>query len=67
MADGTSSSGGGGGGSVAIVAIVVIVVLAVLAGGYMVFGRGGASAPAHSVSAAVSTPAGDVSGKASGQ
>lgn len=62
MADGNSS----GGGSVAMVAIVVIVVLAILAGGYMLFGRGGASAPAHSVSAAVSTPAGDVSGKASG-
>ena len=66
MADGNSGGGSGGGGSVAIVAIVVIVVLAVLAGGYMMFGRGGAANPGHSVTAAVSTPAGDVSGKASG-
>jgi flagellar basal body-associated protein FliL len=64
MADGNS---GGGGGSVAIVAIVVIVVLAVLAGGYMMFGRGGAVSPAHSVTAAVSTPAGNFTGKANGQ
>ncbi len=66
MADGNSSSGSGGGGSVAIVAIVVIVVLAVLAGGYMMFGRGGAASPAHSVTAAVSTPAGNITGQASG-
>ena len=64
MTDG--NSGGGGGGSVAIVAIVVIVVLAVLAGGYMMFGRGGAASPEHAVTAAVSTPVGDVTGKASG-
>jgi hypothetical protein len=62
MAD---DSGGGGSGGVAAVAIVVIVILAVLAGGYMMFGRGSFS-PTHSVSAVVSTPAGNVTGNATG-
>ncbi len=66
MSEVNSGGGSSGGGSVAIVAIVVIVVLAVLAGGYMMFGRGGAVAPGHAVSAAVSTPVGNVTGQASG-
>jgi len=65
MADGGSNSGGGSGG-VAAVAIVVLVVLAVLAGGYMLLGQGRIASPTHAITASVQTPAGAISGKASG-
>lgn len=59
MAD--NSSGGSGG--VAAVAIVVLVVIAILAGGYMFMGRGGMGG-GHTATAAISTPAGPITGKA---
>ena len=62
MADGE----GGGGGGVASVAIVVLVLLALIAGGFMLFGRGSFS-PTHAVSANISTPAGPISGTATGR